>query len=59
MKTFDKSSLSHPTNNNIDNPTINNLSSNDILLSLSDRQYQLQTIWYILSIILKKYFEKL
>lgn len=45
-------------NDNINYTTFNNLSLENVLLSQSNMQYQLEVIYYILSIILEKYFRK-
>lgn len=58
MKTSDELPFLYLTSNDITYPTINNLLSDNILLSLFNIKYQLEAIYYILSITLNKYFKK-
>lgn len=58
LKASDGSSLLYLTNDNIDYLAVNNLSVGNLLLKPSGEQYQSETIQYILSITLEKYFEK-
>lgn len=58
IKAFDGSLIPYLTSDDIDYFTINKLSAKYVLLSLFSKQYQSKAMEYILSIALKKYFEK-
>ena len=58
MKVFDRLPMPQLTSNNIEYSAINKLLVENILLSLSGEQYQLEAIRYILSITFEKYFGK-
>lgn len=59
MKTSNISLLLYLISDNINYLTINVLLVDNILHSLSNIQYQLKAIYYILSIILEKYFKNI